>query len=91
MLFIEQLLAKGASAAAPAENKFLYTWGSNAYGQLGTTVATPLSSWTAVSAGGSHTAAIRSDGYLFTWGYNNGVLGDGTTTNRSSPVQIGSS
>jgi alpha-tubulin suppressor-like RCC1 family protein len=36
--------------------------------------------------------AIRSDGGLFTWGFNtSGQLGDGTTTSRSSPVQIGSS
>jgi alpha-tubulin suppressor-like RCC1 family protein len=38
------------------------------------------------------TAAIRSDGALFTWGAGSiGRLGDGTTVNKSSPVQIGSS
>jgi alpha-tubulin suppressor-like RCC1 family protein len=46
--------------------------------------------WEKVSVGGSHTIAIRSDGTLWTWGTNNyGQLGDGTTTNRLSPVQIG--
>jgi alpha-tubulin suppressor-like RCC1 family protein len=50
------------------------------------------SSWTVVSAGGTHTAAIRSDSTLWTWGFNSsGQLGDGTTIVRSSPVQIGSS
>jgi alpha-tubulin suppressor-like RCC1 family protein len=34
--------------------------------------------------------AIKSDGTLWTWGSNiNGFLGDNTTVNRSSPVQIG--
>ena len=38
----------------------------------------------------SHTAAVRSDGTLWSWGYNlYGQLGDGTTTSRSIPVQIG--
>jgi alpha-tubulin suppressor-like RCC1 family protein len=46
-------------------------------------------SWTQLSAGPSHTAGIRSDGRLYTWGYNNaGQIGDGTTTNKSSPVLI---
>jgi alpha-tubulin suppressor-like RCC1 family protein len=50
------------------------------------------SSWTSVTAGESHSAAIRTDGALFTWGGNtSGQLGDGTTINKSSPVQIGSS
>jgi alpha-tubulin suppressor-like RCC1 family protein len=43
----------------------------------------------AVSAGSRHTAAIRTDGSLWTWGNNFGMaLGDGTTINRHSPVKI---
>jgi len=54
--------------------------------------------WTSVSAGGSHTMAIGTDGALWAWGNNeHGRLGDGTATtswpwadnNRSSPVRIG--
>ena len=34
--------------------------------------------------------AVKTDGTLWSWGHNNvGNLGDGTTTNRSSPVQVG--
>jgi alpha-tubulin suppressor-like RCC1 family protein len=37
-----------------------------------------------------HTIGIRADGTLWAWGYNNyGQLGDGTITNRSAPVQVG--
>ena len=44
-----------------------------------------------ISGGDTHTLAIKSDGTLWAWGTNlYGQLGDGTTTNRSSPVQIGS-
>jgi len=37
----------------------------------------------------NHTIAIKADGTLWAWG-NNGSsqLGDGTETNRSSPVKI---
>ena len=43
-----------------------------------------------VAAGDNYTVAVRSDGTLWAWGENRrGQLGDGTTTNRSSPVQIG--
>src|SRR5690554_3394964 len=42
-----------------------------------------------VSLGGYHSAALTSSGRLFTWGRNNyGQLGDGTTTNRSTPTEI---
>jgi len=50
------------------------------------------SSWTSVSAGGTHTLAIRNNNTLYAWGYNaNGQLGGSDTINRSSPVQVGTS
>ena len=51
--------------------------------------------WHDISAGWEHSAAVMQDtassstGALFTWGWNeSGQLGDGTTTNRLSPVHI---
>ena len=43
-----------------------------------------------VAAGSAHTVAIRDDGTLWAWGYNYyGQLGDGSTTQRNTPVQVG--
>ncbi|MBN8458912.1 MAG: choice-of-anchor D domain-containing protein [Verrucomicrobia bacterium] len=43
----------------------------------------------AVSAGGSHSLALCSDGTVVAWGSNSyGQLGDNTTTNRSVPVAV---
>ena len=65
--------------------------GNNTTFSIGGAVQIGSLSWSSVSKGFNHTAAIRSDGLLFTWGHNNyGQLGDGTKINRSSPVQIGS-
>ncbi|WP_445338782.1 RCC1 domain-containing protein [Bifidobacterium sp. ESL0822] len=42
-----------------------------------------------VSAGGSHSLALGSDGNTYAWGYNSsGQLGDGTTTSRYTPVRV---
>ncbi len=42
-----------------------------------------------VSLGEYHSAAIKTDGSLWMWGYNEyGQLGDGTTINRLKPVKI---
>jgi alpha-tubulin suppressor-like RCC1 family protein len=51
------------------------------------------SSWSAVSAGASHTLAVKSGGTLWDWGGNSsGQLGLTTDSiNRSSPVQVGAS
>ena len=42
-----------------------------------------------ISAGNNHSLSVKSDGTLWAWGRNNyGQLGDGTTTDRHSPVQF---
>jgi alpha-tubulin suppressor-like RCC1 family protein len=74
----------------------LYCWGYNNNGECGTTAtsnyeATPKrvqspDTFIAVSAGGTHTCAIRTGGNLFCWGENySGQIGNGTQT---SPVLI---
>jgi len=83
-------------SAAVKTDGTLWTWGKNQGGSLGDGTTTQRSSpgttagggntWCAVSAGYRYMAALKTDGTLWTWGYNNnGQLGDGTTTNRSSP------
>eukprot|EP01043_Picozoa_sp_COSAG02_P035560 COSAG02_NODE_2555_length_8532_cov_7.259900_1_plen_103_part_10 len=43
----------------------------------------------AVSAGGGHSLVLTGDGRVMAFGYNgNGRLGDGTTTDRHSPVEV---
>jgi len=45
--------------------------------------------FSAIFAGGSHTMILKTDGTLWATGRNdNGQLGDGTTTRRSTPVQV---
>ena len=39
--------------------------------------------------GGEHSVALKSDGTVWTWGWNKfGQLGNGTTTNRFTPVKV---
>ncbi len=74
-------------------------WGSNDFGQLGDgTVnnnATPAdvngltSGIISIAAGTAHSLALNSDGIVWAWGRNHyGQLGDGTATDKSSPVQV---
>jgi len=47
-----------------------------------------LSGVVAMDGGTNHSLALRSDGSVFSWGFNTvGELGDGTTTERDTPDQ----
>lgn len=91
-------ISSGAQHAIMLKNNgTLWTFGSNLYGmgngsnndenepiQIGTN-----SDWLKIHAGFRHNFAIKKDGTLWAWGHNeDGQLGDGTTINRFSPVQI---
>ena len=77
----------------------LYSWGQNAYGQLGqgdtsnrsspTTVGS-LNTWLTTAAGSYISVVIKANGTLWSWGRGtSGQLGSGATADRSSPVQVG--
>jgi alpha-tubulin suppressor-like RCC1 family protein len=49
-----------------------------------------LTTWSQVAAGAQHSLAVKTDGTLWSWGFNgSGCLGLGDDANRSSPVQVG--
>lgn len=82
------------------EDRTLWSWGSNNFGQLGLNfesykVSSPTqvgfeTDWKIASVIYFFTSvAIKNDGTLWAWGHNgSGRLGDGTTEDRSVPVQI---
>ncbi len=77
----------------------VFSWGYNGYGQLGDGTTTNKSGPTEITALGDDNADVfvsgsgqassgvkKLDGTLRLWGYNGrGALGDGTTTNKTSP------
>jgi len=85
-------------AAAIKTSGQIWTWGRNFCGALGdgatVTRCSPVrefcsaTDWCSVSAGSYHTTAIKTSGQIWTWGRNFcGVLGNGTTVTRCSPVR----
>lgn len=105
---VTQAVAGLGHTVAISWNGRIYTWGWNAYGQLGqgdddddphpTPVLVHVEGqggpsdtypFVAVAVGELHSLALRSDGTVWAWGGNShGQLGDASTTQRNSPVQV---
>ena len=68
-----------------------YTFGASAAGLSGAT-STPFAvtlTFAAVTTGDAHTCGVTAGGAAYCWGFNSsGQLGDGTTTNRLSPMLV---
>jgi len=93
----------GFSLAITSEGR-VFTWGNNDKGQLGNSNTTNRNEpteitslfnldsgevITSISAGGSFSSAITSEGRVFMWGNNHrGQLGVGSTINKYSPEDI---
>ena len=90
----------GGATLAVKSDGTLWSWGQGAtYGALGlgntTNYSSPkqvgaLTNWSKISVAFQSSAAIKTDGTLWTWGRNDrGQLGQGNTSNYSSPKQVG--
>ncbi len=95
--------AGGFHSLALGSDGKVYAWGNNGSGQLGDGVGVNSSvpvavaagavpagvTFTAVSAGRTHSLALGSDGRLYAWGSGgDGRLGHGSTSSSSAPVAV---
>ena len=100
-IFTETTMTAGDDhLCAILDDSSLQCWGSNEFGQLGDGTTTDRMTMTevsldsartatSISSGSDHTCSILDNGELQCWDRNNhGQLGDGTTTDSSTPVTV---
>jgi len=99
---IVAIAAGWCQSLALASSGQVWAWGGNFFGQLGNgsvsfSNPTPgpvasLSGIVAIATNGYHGLALDGNGNVWAWGWNSsGQLGDGTTTDSSTPVMVLSS
>lgn len=101
---VVQIAAGGFFDLALRSDGTVWAWGDNSFGELGNggtansdvpVQVTGLSRVTQIAAGGNTAMVARTQGFItslttvWAWGENNqGQLGDGTMTNRSTPEEV---
>ena len=96
---VKKVVAGWRHAIALKNDGTVWTWGLNDNGQLGDGTITGHSApaqvtalsgtYIDIAAGKGHSIAVKSDGTVWAWGINSlHQIGDNTTTQRNSPVQI---
>lgn len=95
ILFIVSCTVNGALAQT------LWAWGGNQHGQVGNSTTNSSgqktriqistdNTWIDIDGGYQHSVALKSDGTIWAWGYNDqGEIGDNSTTDAKTPIQIG--
>lgn len=94
-----QVSAGGGGGLGLRSNGTIWGWGYNGWGRIGdgttydrsspVSIVGGITNWCFISAGYRHAHAIRTDGTLWTWGFNcRGQLGTNNDVPTCSPVTV---
>jgi alpha-tubulin suppressor-like RCC1 family protein len=86
----QSMAAGSAHTCAIATDGSLSCWGTALNGASVPTKVGVDTDWAEVCSGADYSCAVKTGNTLWCWGSNtSGRLGDGTTTDRAAPTQIG--